>query len=237
MKWVHLAAAFCLVVVGTSAAFLTAGALRLFEAWEAIPVNIEAINRTVQGLPGQILPPVLAEVDKQAYQLSGATNAQVGRIVDLTDKRTGELLNLTRTSLANLDANVSQTAAHVSVLQASVSQTLGAVTSLVNEDRPQLRGLLQDTRLAAAEFARSNIYVRQQLPAGLMTFQQIEAHVSDATQAAAKASLATQHTMENFAAASKPLPTWLRVTLGVAPPLAQTGAAAVGAGAAAGLFR
>lgn len=237
MKWVHLAAAFCLVVVGTSAAFLTAGALRLFEAWEAIPVNIEAINRTVQGLPGQILPPVLAEVDKQAYQLSGATNAQVGRIVDLTDKRTGELLNLTRTSLANLDANVSQTAAHVSVLQASVSQTLGSVTALVNEDRPQLRGLLQDTRLAAAEFARSNIYVRQQLPAGLVTFQQIEAHVSDATQAAAKASLATQHTMEHLDTATKPLPAYFRIPLSITGAIAPTAAGAVSAAAATGAFK
>jgi hypothetical protein len=37
---------------------------------------------------------------------------------------------------------------------------------------------------------------------------------------------ATAQVMGNFARATKPLPTWLRTGLGVAPPLAQTAAGA-----------
>ena len=43
------------------------------------------------------------------------------------------------------------------------------------------------------------------------------------TEASTEASRSTAQMMKNFATATKPLPTWARIGLAVAPPLAQVG--------------
>jgi hypothetical protein len=64
--------------------------------------------------------------------------------------------------------------------------------------------------------------------------------LEDAKKAGDASVLASQNTakvMGNFATATKPLPTWLRIGLQVAPPAAQAGAAAIAGGLALGWFK
>lgn len=235
-NWLRLSGGLALLSLSGSAWYVAAATVRLLRAWESIPGTIAALDRTVQSLPGQLLPSVLAEVDRQASQVTAAASAQVGRVVDLTDRRTGELVELTRGTLGGLNGTLAQVDASVAQLSASASKTLNTVTAAVEQDRPEVYGLLRDSRLAAAEFARSNIYVRQQLPAGLQTFQEIERHVADATQAGAKASQATQRTMEHLDTATKPLPGYFRIPLSITGAIAPTAAGAIGAASATGAF-
>jgi hypothetical protein len=96
----------------------------------------------------------------------------------------------------------------------------------------QLLGVLGGAKVTLGQTAETMRDIQRATPGFIATWQQIGNHVSLTTDAAAKASLATQHTMENFAAASKPLPTWARIALGVGPPVAQMGAATAAAGSA-----
>jgi len=96
----------------------------------------------------------------------------------------------------------------------------------------QVLGVLGGAKVTLGQTAETMRDIQRATPGFIATWQQIGNHVSLMTDAGAKASQATQHTMENFAAASKPLPTWARIALGVGPPVAQAGAAAASAGQA-----
>ena len=66
--------------------------------------------------------------------------------------------------------------------------------------------------------------VQRATPRMLSTWDEIGANVQATTQAGTEASRNTAQVMANFARATKPLPTWVRIGLAVAPPVAQVGA-------------
>jgi len=95
---------------------------------------------------------------------------------------------------------------------------------------PFATGTLGATKVAAGQFAKASIAFEQSWPHILGGVDQIVANSDRTTAASAEIA-------QNFAIATKPLPKWLRVVLAIAPPVAATGASAVGAGAALGAFR
>jgi hypothetical protein len=79
--------------------------------------------------------------------------------------------------------------------------------------------------------------LRKALPVTLAGWNRIIANSDRTTKATAETMEATALTMNNFARATKSLPTWLRIGLQVAPPMAQAGAAAAAAGVAFGWIK
>ncbi len=84
---------------------------------------------------------------------------------------------------------------------------------------PQVLGLLAASKVTAGETATTMREFRRASPALLAGIDRVVAN-SDRTTAA------SAQVMNNLARASRPLPLWLRIGLGVAPPMAQTAAAA-----------
>jgi len=108
-----------------------------------------------------------------------------------------------------------------------VQATLAESRRTVKDLHPQLLGLVAASKVAAGELATSGREFQRVI---IPSIEKIGANSDRATDASARIA-------ENFALASKPLPKWLRIMLAIAPPVAATGASAVGAGAALGAFR
>jgi hypothetical protein len=177
---------------------------------------------------------VIAEVDQQISN----TRADAKELV-------GDFRKDTLTAIATATAPLNKAAGTVEQLRADLKPSIdhaASITAHADEATAilfrrdalpaQILGVLGGAKVALGETATTMRDVQRATPGFIATWQEIGTHVNLMTDAGAKASQATQHTMENFAAASKPLPTWARIALGVGPPVAQAGAAAASAGQA-----
>lgn len=188
---------------------------------------------------------VVAEVDQQISNTRADAVEIVGNFRKDTFAQLTSLQSNALTAIATATAPLNKAAGTVEQLRVDLKPTLdntASITGHANEASAvlfrrdalpaQILGVLGGAKIALGETATTMRDVQRATPGFIATWQQIGDHVSLMTDAGAKASQATQHTMENFAAASKPLPTWARIALGVGPPVAQAGAAAASAGQA-----
>lgn len=100
----------------------------------------------------------------------------------------------------------------------------------VNEGSKELPGAIRDARFLLARGARAAGHVEQTLdkieaavPQVVADVDQIGENVKKATDQAAATSEQSRIFMAHLAEATKPLPTWARIGLTVAPPIVQTG--------------
>jgi len=188
----------------------------------------------------------LTIVDQRTDQALKIVDDRSGGIVNLATSGVGSAEKVATQAEADLNARLVDTnkiLADTAKPVADVASTYAALPNQIAQDRvfkayvDNGLGLIAATKLTMGQAAKMSKTIDDATPTFIATWNEIGTHVDFATDQAGKASEATAHTMENFAASSKPLPTWARILLGVGPPVAQMGAAAASAGQVLGWIK
>ncbi|MEN6534271.1 MAG: hypothetical protein ABFD89_11455, partial [Bryobacteraceae bacterium] len=132
------------------------------------------------------------------------------------------------------DARIGQAVAELGRLRedlkpvlAEAHETLAQASGTIAVWRPQGLGAIAAFKVTMGDVAQMSRTANRAFPQFTAGVNQVVAN-SDRTTAASAGLI------RNLEQATKPLPKWLRIGLGVAPPLAQTGAAAASAWALIG---
>jgi hypothetical protein len=203
-------------------------------AARGVPVAISSeLQKTRVGLLNQVAEArrdVLTRTERQVAALRVDVMAQMAQIRATADRRVGD-------SLARMDTALGEIEQIRGGLQPILVHTAN-VTKQVDDAAPlfldceynpdcvfnRYVGASTGIEHAALNFGQMSSDVRSALPGALSTWNEIGTNVKATTQASTEASRNTAQVMANFARATKPLPTWARLGLAVAPPLAQVGA-------------
>ena len=188
-------------------------------------------------LAGQVAA-VRADLFRQVDALRVDTTKLANRALDATDRRTGDALARVDAALVEVEELRADLKPTLDNTAAITAQAKDASAILLRRDAlpAQILGLTAAAKVTLGQSAEAMRDIQRATPGFIATWQQIADHVNLMPSERAKASQSTAKPMANLAAASKPLPTWARLLFQVSVPAAQVGAAAVGAGAAAGLF-
>lgn len=206
----------------------------------------------------------LAEVDSQADKLQGELHRSVdltnNQISDLQYNSFEAIDNIAKIASAKGDTALAAMVELENKLDPSITN-LNSITGDIMEAVPYFSkcyftdeknnilgpnpdciwnryvGSAKAFEQAARDVSAMSGEFKKSAPQMIATFTKIETHIDDGTKSGAEASAATAKAMANLSIATKPLPAWLRVVLGVGPPVAQAGAAAAAAGAALGWFK
>lgn len=189
---------------------------------------------------------------------------QISTAIAVADRRSGEALTQTARAEADLNTQLSVANASIASNLSVANENIASVLLPVQQSAAQINAALPDfldcQTSAEGVGNRNCLYLRysdiasevdqtlgqatlasraivQAVPDSVKEWREISQHVNAASDQAAKASEQTALTMKHLQEASKPLPKWLRIGLAVAPPIAETGAAAAAAGAALGIFK
>jgi len=209
-------------------------------AVSALPGEVNATGAALVGEVRSARQEVVTASERQVAALRIGVLAEAGEIRLAADRRVGDTLARADIALGTAEELRQDMKPVLDAAQATLHDTDRTVADL----HPQLLGLVAASKVTAGETAQTMRDVRNAVPGFLTQWQAIgdnfrltTVDFRETAHQSALASAATAHTMANFAAASKPLPTWLRITLGIGPPLAQMGAATVGAGTLLGWFK
>jgi ABC-type transporter Mla subunit MlaD len=203
-------------------------------AARGVPVAISSeLQKTRVGLLNQVAAArrdVLTRTERQVAALRVDVMAQVAQIRATADRRVGDSLERVDTALGEIE-QIRGSLQPILVHTASVTKQVDDAAPLFldceyNPDCVFNRyvGASKGIERAALNFGQMSSDVRSALPGALSTWNEIAANVQATTEASTEASRNTAQVMANFARATKPLPTWARLGLAVAPPLAQVGA-------------
>ena len=153
----------------------------------------------------------------------------VDRLRNTADRRVGDSLARVDTALGEIE-QIRGDLQPILVHTASVTKQVDDAAPLFldceyNPDCVFNRyvGASKGIERAALNFGQMSSDVRSALPGALSTWNEIGANVKATTLASTEASRNTAQVMANFARATKPLPTWARLGLAVAPPLGAGG--------------
>lgn len=252
--FITFGATFCLTCVGLLALSIQSTVAQMPRlAVETRTALLKEIDLTRSDLIDQVQAlriDSFAEVDSQATALRGELHTAIGltnrqiadlqtnsftainKLSDLSDRRYGDTLALVNDLTNKLDPAIT----NINAITADAKVTSDI---LFRRDAlpAQVLGVLGGAKVTLGQTASTMRDIQTAMPTFITTWQSVGTHINDATASAALASKATAKTMENFSAASKPLPTFVRIILGVGPPVAQAGAAAVAAGSALGWIK
>lgn len=203
-------------------------------AARGVPVAVSReLEKTRLGLLNRVAAArrdVLTRTERQVATLRVDVMTQVGQLRDTADRRVGDSLARVDTALGEIE-QIRGDLQPILVHTASVTKQVDDAAPLFldceyNPDCVFNRyvGASKGIERAALNFGRMSSDVRSALPGALSTWNEIGANVKATTLASTEASRNTAQVMANFARATKPLPTWARLGLAVAPPLAQVGA-------------
>jgi hypothetical protein len=195
--------------------------------------NVTPVLRQLSQTIGEVPSLATGLIDKHATKIEGTLDATR----DDLNRQVGTALVMLNGQLDALQAKVTTLQSQVNPVLAAAQSTLEHTDKTVTDLHPQFLGLIAASKVTMGQAALTMRDIQTATPAFISNWDQISQHVNVMSDAGAKSFVATQHTMENFAAASKPLPTWLRIALGVGPPVAQMGAATVAAGSLLGWFK
>lgn len=193
---------------------LHAANMRVFAELDAARVDANAqLDVTRQG--------ALALADKQLTGLRTDAKAELDAYRATADMRLSETLQRADAALQcieTLEKNTEPILAHANAITA---HTDDATSVLFRRDAlpAQLLGVTAAAKVTLGQTAKTMREIEAATP-------EIAANVQAATESSAKASEDTAKLMANLTAATKPLPKWLRIMLGVAPPIAETMAGA-----------
>jgi hypothetical protein len=196
-----------------------------------------AVSRELQetrvGLLNQVAAArrdVLTRTERQVAALRVDVMAQIAQIRATADRRVGDSLARVDTAVGEIE-QIRRGLQPILVHTASVTRQVDDAAPLFldceyNPDCVFNRyvGASKGIERAALNFGQMSSDVRSALPGVLSTWNEIGSNVKATTQASTEVSRNTAQVMGNFARATKPLPTWARIGLAVAPPLAQVGA-------------
>jgi hypothetical protein len=214
------------------AAFFGAGAWLCYETWTTeheIADSVQAVADAAAALPG-VADTHLAALEEKVDAVTAIARTLAGN----ADKRTGQALDIVATAESDsrnlLDLKLTDFNSQLT----SANKTLGAAADGINfltskyaELPDQVSGsrefksyvanglgLLAAAKLTAGQTEKTMAAIDLATP-------HILANVDAFTASGVQASQKTTLVMSNFAVATKPLPTWMRIGLAVAPPAAQ----------------
>ena len=213
--------------IGTLEGRITAAMWSVQNDADSLPEVLANFNRVLVSTDSaaKALPPLLSETRRTvaaARPVLIESQLAVARASRQVDRITEEA----RTTVVELRGTIGA----IRPVVDNANETLAQTNSTIALIRPQAVGLLAGWKVTGGEFAQMARRFDSALPEALATWQRI-GNNSDQTTAA------TAVMMKNFALSTRPLPKWMRIGLAIAPPVAQTGAAAVAAGVALGAFR
>lgn len=197
---------------------------------QTLPNRIDARAQSLQAAVLAELHAQAGGVRKDAVAQLTALQANVFSELDRTrqmvDRRTGDALARVDTALGTVDAlraDLQPTLANVKQITGHANE---ASAVLLRRDAlpAQLLGLTAAAKVTLGQTATTMRAIQQATPQMLATVQQVGDNVRATTEASTEASRNTAQVMANFARATKLLPTWARIGLAVAPPIAQVGA-------------
>jgi hypothetical protein len=172
---------------------------------------------------------VLARSERQVAALRTDVIGEVAEIRKTADRRIGDTLDRADAALGKVEE-----------LRGDLKPTLdhaGSVAKQADEAAPlfldcqfnpdclfnRYVGAAKGIESAAQNVGRMSTDVGAAVPGMLTTWSQIGANVARATDESAQTAAASRDFMKNLAAMTKPLPSWARIGLAVAPPIVQTG--------------
>ena len=184
---------------------------------------------------------LLNEISGQAFGLRTEAMQRADAALRIVDRNTRAAVSTANTAVSDLNTRLEVLDGLKPALQ-----NLTAITATVQTDLADGRkateaalnpedvaGAVRDTRFFLARAARTAGHVeaasdafQASVPQMIAGWNRIIANSDQATAATAATMKATAATMANFREASRPLPTWIRMGLQIAPPIAQAGAAA-----------
>lgn len=184
---------------------------------------------------------VIQATERQAAAVIRAAERQVARTADAAERQISQaqtgVLERVDGGIDRIDARAKEALAEVRGVRGDIRPVLASTDELIEQTsgtiavlRPQLLGTLAATKVTMGQAAQAARRIDAALPAALVTWQEIGSNSALTTAATARA-------MDNLAAATKPLPRWLRYPLAITGAIAPTAAGALGAAAATGAFR
>ena len=213
---------------------------------------LQAITQSTRALPGAVSAElqatrtaVLQELDNQATGIRQDLTGQVeGARKDLLVRTERQVEGLRSDVIENVADIRTMADRRIDDSLGRVDKALAILESVNDELKPTLDNAAVIT--AQAKEASGILFRRDALPAQILgltaaakvtlgqsaeTMRDIQRatpeivnNIKATTQASTEASKNTAQVMANFAKATKPLPTWARVALAVAPPIVQVGA-------------
>jgi len=200
---------------------------RLMVAYESLPALLDRrFAMEAQETRAVLLPEISALVEEIAVARR-ALDTRAGQAIQVADQRLASVERIT-------EMEISQVRSEVRMLRERIESTITQADKLLADtDRavqlltPQALGLVAAAKVTAGETATTMRDWRRATPALIQGIDQVVRNSNRTTEA-------TATVMQNFAAATKPLPRWMRVGLAVTPPLAQVAAGAATAYALTG---
>jgi hypothetical protein len=149
----------------------------------------------------------------------------VAEIRKAADRRLGDTLGRVDTALGTVNALHDDLKPTLENAAAITAHAKDASAILLRRDAlpAQLLGLTGAAKVTLGQTAETMRDIQRATPQMLSTWNEIGTNVKATTEASTEASRNTAQVMANFARATKPLPTWARIGLAVAPPIAQIG--------------
>ncbi|MGD0497539.1 MAG: hypothetical protein ABSC23_03785 [Bryobacteraceae bacterium] len=199
---------------------------------------IQEVQATRRDLMGQV-DAARKDASSQLTALQSNVFAQVDQTRAAVDRRVGDSLTRVDAALGTVDqlradlqpvlTSAAAAAGHVNSITAHVDDALPQFTDCAYVDADgtpiggnpdcvfnRFQGMSRAFENAAVDVSATTHDFRGAIPS-------VIADVKRASDGSARASESTAQVMANFAKATKPLPTWARIGLAVAPPVAQLG--------------
>jgi len=216
-----------LAAVGVSALLLVRNTTAVVAAMPAeIQATRAALVAEIQATRGDLTSQVqsaredlLDRADRQVSAVRGDVMGEVAQIREAADRRVGDTLRRADTALGTMNVLRDDLKPTIENVAAITAQAKEASAILFRRDAlpAQLLGLTAAAKVTLGQTAETMRDIQRATP-------EIVANIRATTEASTEASKNTAQVMANFAKATKPLPTWARVALAVAPPVVQTAA-------------
>lgn len=181
---------------------------------------------------------------KQVLYNVDLTTAQIGRTSNVIRLAASEERQALKETSAETKATIIELRGKIGAVLDGASATEDELRKTVADVHPQILGLVAASKVTAGEAATTMREIRRAVPGFITQGQQIAENVRltslqfiETGKQSAEASKQTAKMMGNLAAATKPLPAWLRIPLAITGAVAPTAAGILTGAAATGAFK
>jgi hypothetical protein len=216
------AVALCALIMALGAAVrLGWQAAETLRAWQAIPARLtQVIDQRLQSVEKTTdsrLASIQQTADRRLASLQADADARLDTTIRLADAQLAAMRGELLAEVHPLSLEAAATLRAYGALPMAIQPTVQTMNELSGPFLRNALGAVAAVKVTAGDLAKAG-----------RTFESTSLSMNAAAQNSAEASKQTAIVMSNFAKATKPLPTWVRIGLAVAPPIAQTAFAVVG---------
>ena len=223
----HALVQICLIAcIATLTIAIFAITRSITETLDAVPVQVEQAEAAVvaemeatRADADQQLDAarngLLALADKQLTGVRGDTTAELDGLTAVVNSRLGDSLSRVDRALDEIRGLRTQLTPILSSAQDITAHVDEASSILLKRNAlpAEILGVTGAAKIALGQTAKTMRAIDEATP-------QVMENIKATTSASTEASKDTAKLMANLAEATKPLPKWLRVVLGIAPPVA-----------------